>query len=231
MPFRKNAPKKRTYKKKFNPRSTISSAPATNWKNNVIVGKGFPKKMTMTHKYHEVVSHTSTLGAPGFYKFACNGMFDPNLTSVGHQPYYYDQMSAIYDHYTVIGAKIVVKVIPTNNNQNSFYVTMSQNDDTTQTAGIDATAEQSSGSHIIVPYGANDVVRILRNSWSAKKTFGGSVLGNDNLQGNATANPTEITVWTIGILAMDAISTVNSYLDISIEYIAVWDEIRDIAGS
>jgi len=215
--------RKKTFKRKA--RSTFN-------KTSVSVGLGFPKKMTMCHKYNEIITHTSSTGVATFYKFNCNGMYDPNNTSVGHQPYYYDQMSAIYDHYTVIGSKITIKVVPTSVPAVSFMVSLSQNDDATQTNNtIDGTAEQSNATSFIFPAGSTDTVKVLVNKWSAKKTFGGSILGNDNLQGTATSNPTEITLWSLGLRALDGVSTIQCYFDVKIEYIAVWDELRDIAQS
>lgn len=42
--------------------------------------------------------------------YRLNGMFDPDLTGAGHQPYYYDQWSAMYQNYKVYGCKVVVRV-------------------------------------------------------------------------------------------------------------------------
>lgn len=222
---------KKSYKKKA-VKKYAKKPVTTVWKNNVTMGKGFPKKICMTHKYNEVQTHTSNSGTPGFFKYVCNGMYDPNNTGVGGQPYYFDQMSAIYDHYTVIGSKITVKVVPVTVPAVAFRISLSQNDDATQTNNtVSGTAEQSSGSVFIFPAGATDTVKSLTNRWSAKKTFGGSVLGNDNLQGSISANPSELTIWSVGIQAMDTISTISVYLEINIEYIAIWEEIKDIAQS
>ena len=35
-------------------------------------------------------------------------MFHPDKSSVGHQPMYFDQLQAIYDHFTVINSRIKV---------------------------------------------------------------------------------------------------------------------------
>lgn len=42
--------------------------------------------------------------------YRLNGMFDPDLTGAGHQPYYYDQWSAMYQNYKVYGCKARVCV-------------------------------------------------------------------------------------------------------------------------
>lgn len=220
------------YVPRRNRKPVLTRPVTTKFRNTVSVGKGFPRKMLMTHKYHEVINHNSISGVPGFYKFNCNGMYDPNNTGVGHQPYYFDQMSAIYDHYTVIGSKITINVVPTASPSPAIYVSLAQNDDAVQTNNtVTGIAEQSDGTMRLISPGATDTVRRLTNKWSAKKMFGGSVLGNDRLQGDAANNPAELTLWTIGLQAVDGVASVYTYIDVHIEYIAVWDELRDVVQS
>lgn len=198
----------------------------------VNVGKGFPKKMVMTHKYNEIIQHYSSAGAVSYYRFVCNGMFDPNYSGAGHQPYYFDQMSAIYNHYTVIGAKITLKIIPQAETQKAFGISLSQNDDAVQTAtGLQNTAEQSNGKITLFAGNGTDRIAYMTDKWSAKKTFGGSILANDNLQGSSTANPTELTFWVIAVQALDLTTTTGAWIDVNIQYIAVWDELKDVASS
>lgn len=47
-------------------------------------------------------------GAAGIaagHVFSANGLYDPDITGVGHQPIGFDQLMQLYDHYTVVGAK------------------------------------------------------------------------------------------------------------------------------
>jgi len=202
----------------------------TRFKGNVKLGKGFPKKMTVTHKYAEQVTVTATTGLFTTYQFSCNGMYDPNSSGTGHQPYYFDQLSALYDHYHVIGSKIKVTVIPNANNEDAFKWGVFINDDTSTTAGdITAVQENSSGTVRVTPANANNVQRMTKR-WSAKKAFGGSIMGNDSLKGTPSTNPSEQQYYTVAIQPMSA-ATVVTYLDVEIEYIAVWNEIKDIAQS
>ena len=73
---------------------------------------GFPKSKKVRLRYVQ----TFSLDAPGSgiatRYFRANGMFDPDASVGGHQPLYFDQYMAGYDHYTVIGSKI--KVTPSN---------------------------------------------------------------------------------------------------------------------
>lgn len=47
-------------------------------------------------------------GTAGTYVFSANGLYDPNITGVGHQPTGFDQLMAIYGSYTVTKATIKV---------------------------------------------------------------------------------------------------------------------------
>lgn len=229
-------PPKKTYRKKsYKPKKRVykpKRSLTTYNKSSINMGLGFPKKLCTTLKYREIINHYNNLGSNVFFKFNCNGCFDPNNTGTGHQPYYFDQYMAIYDHYTVIGSKITIKVVPSTVPTVAMYLSLSQNDDTTQTNNtVMGTSEQSNGSSAIIPAGSTDTVKILTNKWSAKKTFGGSVLGNDNLQGTASANPSEVTVWSVGLTSLDAVSSVNVYFEVCIDYIVVFEELKDIAQS
>jgi len=198
---------------------------------SVKFGTGFPLRLTFTHKYSELGVLTSTSGVFTNYKFVTNGLFDPNSTGAGHQPYYFDQLATIYNHYTVTKSTINVRAMPTLTTNIPSYVALYVNDDTTSTpASIDNAVEALDGQIRLLNQGKNDNVNLV-SSWDAQAYFGGSVLGNDNLQGTVAANPTETSIWNIGLIAADAATTVSIYFQVEIMYTAVWEELKDIASS
>jgi len=200
-------------------------------KTSVPVGLGFPKRMVMTHRYTEQVPVTSTLGVIGKYQFSCNGMFDPNITGTGHQPMYFDQMSALYNHYTVIGSKLKITVSPSVTNEDGFYTGCYLDDDTTTSNITDITAVSEATSGKIRMFSPNaQVPHVYNRKWSAKKTFGGSVLGNDNLQGTPAGNPSEQTYYTFAIQSFGADTTFATLL-VEYTFIAVWEELKQVAQS
>lgn len=197
------------------------------------LGKGFPKKVIMTHKYSDVITLTGTAGAIATRQFVCNGLYDPDYTGAGHQPMYFDQLSALYNHYTCIGSKITIKGLNIVGPSSSpaFWCTLAQNDDgTISYNALEVQNERNDGTCRVVSAGGASSYR-LTNKWSAKKTFGGSILGNDRLSGDIGANPSEITNWVIAVQAVDKLSTVTVSFIVEIEYIAVWDELREIGPS
>lgn len=68
-----------------------------------------PKLRTSVRYFSSRV--TLTLPAGGLtttHIFSANGLYDPDITGIGHQAIGFDQMMLLYDHYTVVGSKIVV---------------------------------------------------------------------------------------------------------------------------
>lgn len=201
-------------------------------RTTVPVGLGFPKKMVMTHSYVETVTfNTGATGGLASYLFSCNSLYDPNASGTGHQPMYFDQMSALYDHYTVIGSMATIKLTNrVSNNPLTINVGAFINDDTTVTGSIDSLRENSSVTNRI--HQGNTIrPTVFKLKWSAKKTFGGSILGNDDLQGNAAASPAEQSYFSIFADSSGANQQTQLDLTIEIKYIAVWDELREIAAS
>lgn len=201
-------------------------------KTSVPMGLGFPKRMVMTHKYSESISqNTGASGGFAYYTWSCNSLYDPNSTGTGHQPMYFDQLNAIYDHYTVIGSKITIRAAKSDA---SVYVPVIigcfiNDDSTVSPTAMSALNEQSQSTHRMIT-GAEPIT-VFTKKWSAKKTFGGSILGNDNLQGNSGASPTEQSFFTVYWDSSANLTLTQVTMDVSIEYITVWDELRDIAGS
>lgn len=195
-------------------------------------GIGFPKKLLMTHKYQETVSLTIPFSV-GMVKqfFSCNGMYDPNVSLGGHQPLYFDQMAALYDHYVVIGSKISVTFPPPRDaNMNvGIYI---DDDAGNSFTSSDTVAEQSlSSSRLLLNPNAVRSTYLTRK-WSAKKFFGGSILANTELQGTSAANPTEQSYYMIYCQSQTSPDAAYTYnIIVNIEYIAIWKELKEVSSS
>lgn len=199
-------------------------------KTQAKVGRGLPYKVVQTMKYAENVNLTSTAGALATYQFSCNGLFDPNITGTGHQPMYFDQMSALYNHYHVIGSKATVKIIPGTANEDQYHLAFYKDDDTTVTPASVITLSEINDARIKFVAPNDNRMHFMSQKWSAKKTFGGSIMANDSLKGTPAANPAEQTYFTLALQAGGA-TTVALNVLWEIEYIVVWNELKQIAGS
>lgn len=191
----------------------------------------FAKQLFCTLRYVESFSTTMSLGVGGKYQFSCNGMFDPNITGTGHQPMYFDQLMAIYDHYTVLRSRVsfqpVTGVVAAGRNLIAgAYI----EDDTTGARSATSAIESPDGRG----YAWNINVSApppIKLAWSGFKTFGGDVQADDQLQGTASANPTEQSYFTLTCDSYDLADSDPVKWLVRIEYDAVFDELKTIADS
>jgi hypothetical protein len=63
-----------------------------------------PNNTRVVLKYNDFFSLSSSAGV-ATCNFSGNSLYDPDITFTGHQPYYYDRYSALYQYYTVIGSR------------------------------------------------------------------------------------------------------------------------------
>jgi len=68
---------------------------------------GIPDTQFTVLRYVDLVSFT---GSTASYTFRANSLFDPDFTSAGHQPYYFDQYIASYEKYRVFKTHIKLRV-------------------------------------------------------------------------------------------------------------------------
>ncbi len=189
--------------------------------------QGFPKKLMVHHKYVDKFTLSVGSGLYGVFLFSCNGMYDPNITGVGHQPVYFDELAGIYDHYTVFRSTITIEIPPSSTPINTaLYI----DDDTSTTSGTFNTGEQSTAVLTVLPSTATKAL-VLRRTWNAKQYFGGDIFDNDRLSGDVANNPAEQSYFTFFTEATDGASAFNVIALVKIEYEAVWDELRTASQS
>lgn len=198
----------------------------------VVMGKGFPKQLEMTHRYCDTVRLLSASGATSFQKFAANGMYDPDLTGTGHQPYYYDQLTALYNHYVVTKSRITITFVPSSNIQAAMVFSLAENDDgTVGNLNVHQQIEITNAKYGVTGSYSNDKNPVLRHSYDARKVFGGDPLADEQLEGTVNSNPPEIYCWIVSLRAMDAATSVSMDMLVDIQYTAVWSELKEAPTS
>lgn len=175
-------------------------------------------------------------------------MYDPSVKYAGHQPKYFDQLSALYYHYTVIGCKITVMPIPLLNGVAAVPHTwglMKENDlnecrDRFLAGGIEDLLETnmpgSRGRYKhagYAVYNANSKSNNLTLKWSAKKDFKvKSLIGNNAYAGTPATLPTEQSHFCVWATPVDQSSNATSLgYRVYIQYIAVWWEPKQVGLS
>lgn len=73
---------------------------------------GFPDSLVTKLKYSDLITLTSTSNSLARYVFQLNNVYDPDYSSIGHQPMFFDQYTPIYSRYVVLGAKLTASFSP-----------------------------------------------------------------------------------------------------------------------
>lgn len=196
-----------------------------------------PIRYTTKLKYSEAFTINPSLATAGVYPFRANGLYDPNASAGGHQPYGFDQLIALYQHFCVIGAKCTFRVsVPASNDQ-PFIMGIHLDDQGTLTEANNITAlmEQPRTTRKIISKPSNASGRELQitQKFSAKKFFSASsIIGESQFEGTATADPNEEAYFIPWIGPMDATSDLATYTCfVEIEYVAVFIEPKDLNQS
>lgn len=156
--------------------------------------------------------------------YSANGLYDPNITGVGHQPLGFDELMVMYDHYTVIGSRIRVNY---NNRDPVQNVTCG--------VYISDVASVQTDARVIIENGLGKYKQLSQlganNSGSlvlkhSPKTFFNqkNIVGEKDYSGTASANPTEQSyfhIWAANPAATDG-GIVRATVEI--EYIAMLTE-------
>lgn len=185
---------------------------------------GFPNTIITKLRYCDTFRFTSTAGSTTGYVFAANGLYDPDLSSTGHQPMYFDQYTAIYDQYVVIGAKI--KVTGANDGSTAVVFGINGDDDSSGTATLSTKMEQNNSAWITLgTVSGSQAIGTVTCTFEPLRDFG-IAAENDGASATAiTANPTEL--WTFQVF-MSALNSATCSVDctVEIDYTVKFTELR-----
>lgn len=156
--------------------------------------------------------------------YSANGLFDPDISGVGHQPIGFDQMTALYDHYTVLGAKIRADF--RNNAAQPYYCYVAVRDTTTTSADSRVLIENGYVDYAPIDGTGNDraMVTLRQNVDIAKFLNRGDALSDSQLKGTASANPTEGVFFHVGVFAFAQEDAGACQVNVTIEYDVVFHE-------
>lgn len=186
----------------------------------------FAQQKACTLRYVENATLTTTSGAFS-YVFSANGLFDPNITQGGHQPLYFDQSMAIYNQYTVVRSRI--KITLAQNSSGPTTYTLNIGDAATPPTSVTQALEQV-GAVGALAVGTGGGPIVLKQNWSATKTFGVNPQANNLLRGTSASNPSEQSYYHVLISDSTLGNTDFSFLA-ELEYDVVFDELKTIALS
>lgn len=186
-----------------------------------------PQNQKVTFTYYEYISLSpGAAGVPAEYVFSANGIYDPNVTAAGHQPRGFDQLMALYDHFTVIGSSI--NITASNKDSTGAQLIGVYVSDNPTTAGVPddimekrviaykALAQNSGG-----PSNGTICMNLNPNTYLGRP----NPLSVDTLRGNVSANPSEQVYFILFAMPMaEGVDEDQIHCHVRIEYTAILTE-------
>lgn len=211
-----------------------SAATQTLPPNTVWARQGpLPKQLKCSMLYSETFNlDPSSVNA--VFVFSANGLYDPNITGVGHQPRGFDQLMALYDHYVVIGCKAKLQAWNSDaSNANIIGMTVVDQASILGTSNIEYLEHRGAMTRVLGPSQSGSSVGELTMSINPNKFLGRSKpLSDSQLKGNASGNPTEQAFIHVFAMPQDGnTDTTAVRIRVLLEFTAVLIEPRQPASS
>lgn len=194
-----------------------------------------PAKFAVKQKYTEFINlNAGTAGIPSVYTFRANDVFDPDVTSGGHQPRGHDQMLQFYQHCTVISSKINVAFAPdtaTDLGQATVMgIELSDNVvSITAASGIAQAMESKFFRYIIMAPDYNGS-KYVSQSFGIKKFFKvgrGSIISEDQYRSSSTSGASEQAYYHVCVGPTGTIDLANIKGIVKIIYTCIYHGLQD----
>lgn len=167
-----------------------------------------------------------TAGLPGTYVFSANGLYDPNITGVGHQPRGFDQIMALYDHYYTHSAKITVDYGSTSNgNVAPWCGGIVLDDNSTPAANMIQECEQRAANYRL---STDDNQPRITLGFNSKEWFSRF---KESLLGTSGTNPSDQAYFIVFCQAVGTADLGKIDCIATIEYDVTFSEPKNVASS
>lgn len=225
MPRKTMKPRKRAYRK----RPMYKKRGQRNTLVNTSL-RPIPSRFITKHKYAEALT-ISTPGM-GIYKWNLNSLFDPNRTGIGHQPYGYDQLSALYNRYRVISCKYVLSAI--SDSANIAYACLPANDTAAVISNVSECRENPRAKFATQNPGGN--LKVLKGNVYLPSLVGqtrSQYMADDRFQAQVGSSPSELCVLNVFGQGLNDDPVFNPQItyNILLEYTVEWFDIQNFEQS
>jgi len=189
-------------------------------------GKALVQQQEVTLRYHHRTAILTGATGVGSALFYANGMYQPQVGAVTHQPHYFDQLMSLYDHFRVTKSKITV-TCGTTPDTFDYILSCFIDDDTTPSLALAHDPIERQGSVFAYRPAQTVGTTQVTKYFNAKDTFGVKGM-NDSFIGTATSNPDENATFVASVSGSPAVTYV---LSVFIEYTAVLSELASVSSS
>ncbi len=192
---------------------------------------GVPSRMMVTLRYSDLIT-VNPSAAFGQYTFRGNSVFDPDYTSTGHQPRYFDQWSAFYQRYKVISSRIKVSVSNYSATSGVICVVVPHTDILTLTTYYGAAEQPLMKRTEQIPVstrlgGRNTVL----SKATTRQILGLSEaqLASEDYSAGVGANPLQLWYWNLGFFG--ATGNISVVIDVDLDYKVLFYDRADPGAS
>lgn len=195
----------------------------------------FPETRLVRHRYVENVTWAGgTAGNMVQYNWGANDMFDPNVSSVGHQPMYRDEMAARYRFYTVIASFIKVTFDQTAIVQSNYGILVTSNASPSASArtrieqnGYTGGTERTTHAQIVAQRNSPLVLRQTYNAKTFNKTSLAGLMSDDGKKTASGSSPNTdekvfYNLWAQPMSTADSQPTTR--IQVELIYVCMWRE-------
>lgn len=209
--------KKPAYRKKTYTKSRFTKNVARQRQPGTLIAPRYLTKLVYCDRL--AIPSTITTDISSCYQFRLNSIYDPDLTSTGHQPLGRDQLALLYNRYRVFAVDWQITVFPVNFNSQGSISVVARNDDVPM-SGLALSTIREELHCMTKPTSLNNPV-IFKGRISNAKLQGVTsqeYKGNDGNQNIFSTNCTELQTLSI-CMSPIAGSTAGPYpFDIRLVY-------------
>jgi hypothetical protein len=188
-----------------------------------------PDFIRRTVRYSEYAAYPGIAGVINTNTFWANGLFDPNLTGTGHQPYAFDQYMALYLYATVLSSRCTVECVAT-----TVPVCFGVGKFLTSSPGFSSYNTYIESGQCV--FRLQDSESADHNRVSLTADIGVSLTVADVVEDNTlantnAANPSQGLFYVVFAQDVNQTSTVNSEVNVVIDYDVVFHGLRSVTPS
>lgn len=193
-------------------------------------GPGFAQSYRVQLPYAEIYQMNMSLGGVANQNFRLNSCFDPDLTGVGHQPRWFDQLAALYSYYTVVRAtaQVILGPAPADNTLLITYLDGSGGTSTPSMGGASAAqnSELPGTTADISVFGATAISRVVQANMP--QLLGGGRTDAEYIADTANwtpvaNNPSKVAFWQVQTQPTGTGATTNAQLYVKIVFDVVFN--------
>lgn len=169
-------------------------------------------------------------GVMGTQVYSANGLYDPDVSGVGHQPRGFDELMILYKVCVVVGSKIKVTFLNRDNNYAQLCCLSLQSSSTALSSMNDYQEGTNSKFSIVSTDGSGSNQKTLTMKVNPNKWLNIPKLEN-TLKHDNTANPVAGCFYHLGVAPSQAVDSSPVDCIVEIEYLVDFMEPRRLTQS